>query len=286
MTKPTRAASDKRIKAIACACAAIDRDAGAVNFAALAHDAGMSRFHFHRRFAATTGLTPGAYAKAARAERARAALANGARVTDTIYASGYHASSRFYSDAAAALGMTPTRYRDRGRGAVIRFAIGDCSLGVILVAATAVGVCAILLGDDPDGLARDLQDRFGDAELIGANADFEATVARVVALVDGHAPAHDLPLDIRGTAFQRRVWEALRRIGCGHTASYAEIAAAIGAPRSVRAVAGAIAANPLAVAIPCHRVIRTDGALSGYRWGVERKTALLARERIQSRSTE
>ena len=174
--------------------------------------------------------------------------------------------------------MTPTSFRAGGDGAAIRFAVGECSLGSILVAATDKGVCAILLGDDPETLVRDLQDRFPKARLIGGDAEFEQLVARVVGFVEAPALGLDLPLDVRGTAFQQRVWQALRDIPAGTTASYAEIAARIGAPKAVRAVAQACGANPLAVAIPCHRVVRTDGALSGYRWGVERKRALLERE--------
>jgi AraC family transcriptional regulator of adaptative response/methylated-DNA-[protein]-cysteine methyltransferase len=176
------------------------------------------------------------------------------------------------------LGMTPSDYRAGGANAEIRFAIGECSLGSILVGRSERGVCAILLGDDPDALAREFQDRFPRASLIGGDAEFEDVVARVVGLVEAPSLGLDLPLDVRGTAFQQRVWEALRAIPAGTTATYSEIAARIGAPRSVRAVAGAVAANPLAVAIPCHRVIRNDGGLSGYRWGVERKRALLQRE--------
>jgi AraC family transcriptional regulator of adaptative response/methylated-DNA-[protein]-cysteine methyltransferase len=174
--------------------------------------------------------------------------------------------------------MTPTKFRRGGERTVIRFAIGDCSLGAILVAATDKGVCAILLGDDPDALARQLQDRFPRADQVGADPDFEAVVAKVVALVERPEARLDLPLDIRGTAFQQRVWETLRQLKSGETASYADIARRIGAPKAVRAVAQACAANRLAVAVPCHRVVRTNGDLSGYAWGVERKRALLERE--------
>ena len=177
--------------------------------------------------------------------------------------------------------MTPSRYRAGGDRTPIRFAVGECSLGSILVARSERGVCAILLGDDPDVLARDLQDRFPRAQLIGGELEFETLVARVVGFVESPARGLDLPLDVRGTAFQQRVWQALCAIPSGETASYAEIARRIGAPRSVRAVAQACGANALAVAIPCHRVVRTDGALSGYRWGVERKHALLEREKAR-----
>jgi AraC family transcriptional regulator of adaptative response/methylated-DNA-[protein]-cysteine methyltransferase len=169
-------------------------------------------------------------------------------------------------------------FRAGGDGTTIRFAAGECSLGSLVVAATDAGICAILLGDDADALVRDLQDRFPKAHLIGGDAQFEKLVATVVGFVEAPATGLELPLDVRGTAFQHRVWQALRQIPAGSTASYSEIAQRIGAPRSTRAVAQACASNRIAVAIPCHRVVRTDGALSGYRWGVERKRALLARE--------
>jgi len=174
--------------------------------------------------------------------------------------------------------MTPTNYRAGGANTEIRFAIGECSLGAILVAQSDRGVCAILMGDDPDELARDLQDRFPCAKLIGDNGEFEQLVAKVAGFVEAPGIGLDLPLDVRGTAFQQRVWQALRAIPAGETASYTAIANRIGAPKSVRAVAQACVANPLAVAIPCHRVVRNDGRLSGYRWGVERKRALLEKE--------
>jgi AraC family transcriptional regulator of adaptative response/methylated-DNA-[protein]-cysteine methyltransferase len=176
--------------------------------------------------------------------------------------------------------MTPTSFRSGGDGASIRFAVGECSLGSILVATSDRGVCAILLGDGPEALVRDLQDRFPKARLIGGDAGFEKLVATVIAFVEAPALGLDLPLDVRGTAFQHRVWQALRRIPAGVTATYSEIAGRIGAPKAVRAVAQACASNGLAVAIPCHRVVRSDGALSGYRWGVERKRALLDREAV------
>lgn len=244
----------------------------------LARLAGISRFHLHRLFKASTGLTPARYAAAYRVGRLKAGLDAGASVTEAIYAAGYASSGRFYDDAARTLGMTPRRFRAGGAGMQIRFAIGQCSLGAILVAATERGVCAILLGDDPAALLRDLQDRFPRAELIGGDATFELVVARVVGLVEQPRLGLELPLDIRGTAFQQRVWQALRDIPAGATTTYSALAQRIGAPHSARAVAGAVAANALAVAIPCHRVIRLDGSLSGYRWGVERKRALLERE--------
>ncbi len=218
------------------------------------------------------------YAQAHRARRARRELTRADSVTDAIYEAGYNSSGRFYAEADARLGMTPSAYRAGGVATRIRFAVGECSLGSILVAASERGICAILLGDDPDTLGRRLQDEFPKAELVGGDEDFERLVARVVGFVETPALGLDLPLDVRGTAFQQRVWQALRAVPAGTTASYTEIARRIGAPRAVRAVAQACAANRLAVAIPCHRVVRYDGALSGYRWGVHRKAALLAAE--------
>jgi AraC family transcriptional regulator of adaptative response/methylated-DNA-[protein]-cysteine methyltransferase len=244
----------------------------------LAAHVGMSPFHFHRVFKATTGLTPRAYAAAHRGQRVRKELGRTGTVTAAIYESGYSSNGRFYGESQQVLGMTPTKYRAGGADEDIRFAIGECSLGSILVAASARGVCAILLGDDPDALARDLQDRFPRATLIGGDPEFERLVSQVVGFVEAPRLGLELPLDVRGTAFQQRVWQALREVPAGSTVSYTEIARRIGAPGSVRAVAHACGANALAVAIPCHRVIRTDGGLSGYRWGVERKRALLQRE--------
>jgi AraC family transcriptional regulator of adaptative response/methylated-DNA-[protein]-cysteine methyltransferase len=244
----------------------------------LAAAAGMSRFHFHRVFKAVAGLTPRAYAAACRAKRVRDELDRSVTVTDAIYSAGFNSNGRFYAASSGILGMTPTGFRAGGPGASIRFAVGECSLGSILVAASEKGLCAILLGDDPDALARDLQDRFRNASLIGGDEAFEGWVARVVGFIEEPRRGLDLPLDVRGTAFQQRVWRALCEIPFGSRATYGEIAAAIGEPGAVRAVAQACAASPLAVAIPCHRVVRSDGTLSGYRWGVERKRALLRRE--------
>ena len=270
--------AERHALVVARACRLIDDAAAEPDLDSLAAACGMSRFHFHRIFKAHTGITPKAYAAARRAARVARELGQAPTVTAAIYAAGYNSSARFYAGAEERLGMTPTSWRAGGSGTVIRFAIGACSLGAILVAATAKGICAILMGDDPDVLARDLQDRFPAAELRGADAGFEDTVAKVVGLVEAPALGLDLPLDVRGTVFQQRVWEALRQIPSGQTVSYAELAARIGLPSGARAIAGACAANPVAVAIPCHRVVRNDGALSGYRWGVERKRALLERE--------
>ena len=244
----------------------------------LADSVGMSRFHFHRVFKSLTGVTPKGYAAGQRARRVRKELTRASTVTEAIYGSGFNSSGHFYAEASGVLGMTPTRFRSGGTGATIHFAVGECSLGSVLVAATDRGVCAILLGDDPEALLRNLQDRFSKAQLVGGDRDFERLVAKVVGLVEAPALGLDLPLHVRGTAFQQRVWQALRDIPAGSTASYTEIARRIGAPKAVRGVAQACAANALAVAIPCHRVVRTDGTLAGYRWGVERKRVLLERE--------
>ena len=270
--------AERHAQLAAQACRLIDASEDEPDLDALALACSMSRFHFHRIFKAQTGITPKAYARAQRAARVAGSLGKAGTVTDAIYAAGFGSSGRFYADANERLGMTPTRYRAGGSGMSIRFAIGQCSLGAILVAATPVGICAILMADDAAQLARDLQDRFPAAELVGADADFESTVAKVVGFVEAPRLGWDLPLDVRGTVFQQRVWEALRQIPSGHTVSYAELAERIGLPSGARAVAGACAANPVAVAIPCHRVVRNDGALSGYRWGVERKRTLLDRE--------
>lgn len=264
---------------IAAACRRIEGATEPPSLAELATQAGLSTFHFHRLFKAATGLTPKQYADAHRAGRVRDALSRAdAKVTDAIFDAGFNATGRFYEQAGAVLGMTPRQYRAGGVDARIAFAIAQTSLGALLVARSARGVCAISLGDDPDALLRELQDRFPRAELVGGDPGFERLVAQVVGLIAQPGIGHDLPLDVRGTAFQQRVWQALRRIPPGQTASYADIAARIGSPKAVRAVAQACAANTLAVAIPCHRVVRSDGALSGYRWGVARKRALLERE--------
>jgi AraC family transcriptional regulator of adaptative response/methylated-DNA-[protein]-cysteine methyltransferase len=271
-------APDPQMQAVKRACERIETAEEAPKLAELAASAGLSPYHFHRVFKALTGVTPKAYAAETRARRAADKLRTAETVTEAIYEAGFNSSSRFYENTDARLGMTPGAVRRGGAGAVIRFAVGEASLGAVLVAATDKGVCAIMLGDDPQALVRDLQDRFPRAELKGGDAEFERTIAEVVGLVEAPAQRLDLPLDIRGTAFQQKVWAALQTIPAGKTATYTEIARAIGQPKAVRAVAQACGANPLAVAIPCHRVVRSDGDLSGYRWGVERKRELIARE--------
>ncbi|WP_192561200.1 bifunctional DNA-binding transcriptional regulator/O6-methylguanine-DNA methyltransferase Ada [Pseudomonas gozinkensis] len=263
---------------VAAACRQIEASDSLPALNDLAETAGLSAFHFHRVFKAATGLTPKGYAAAHRSRRVRQRLADGGSVTDALYDAGFNSNSRFYEAADQVLGMKPGDFRAAGQNNDIRFAVGQCSLGAILVAQSERGICAILLGDDPHRLVCDLQDQFRRANLIGADAEFEQLIARVVGFIEAPAIGLELPLDVRGTAFQERVWQALREIPVGSTASYADIALRIGSPKAVRAVAQACGANSLAVAIPCHRVVRSDGNLSGYRWGVERKRELLLRE--------
>lgn len=270
---------DKQRAAVTRACRLIEAAETPPSLADLSAAVGMSPHHFHRVFKAITGVTPKAYADAHRARRVRGGLADGASVTEAVHNAGFNSNGRFYAKSTEQLGMTPSEFRAGGSGVDIRFAVGECSLGSILVAASDKGLCALLLGDDPDALTRDLQHQFREANLIGGDGTFDRWVATVVGFVEDPAVGLDLPLDIRGTAFQTRVWEAIRAIPFGSTASYAEVADRIGRPEAVRAVARACGANPLAVAIPCHRVVRSDESASGYRWGIERKAELLRRER-------
>jgi AraC family transcriptional regulator of adaptative response/methylated-DNA-[protein]-cysteine methyltransferase len=263
---------------VARACRLIEESEEEPSLSDLAAAVDRSPSYFHRVFKATTGLTPKDYAVAHRTRRVRRSLNKGDSVTSAIYDAGFNSSGRFYAKSMDMLGMTPTHYINGGVNEEIRFAVGETSLGSILVASSHKGVAAILLGDDPDELVRDLQDRFRNAKLIGADRSYEELVARIVGFVEMPKLGLNLPLDVRGTAFQQRVWQALRAIPVGSTVSYTEIARRIGAPKAVRAVAGACAANNLAIAIPCHRVVKNDGAISGYAWGVERKRALLERE--------
>jgi AraC family transcriptional regulator, regulatory protein of adaptative response / methylated-DNA-[protein]-cysteine methyltransferase len=244
----------------------------------LAKYAGMRVFHVHRRFKAVTGLTPNGDAATHRSNCMPTSLGKTQSVFDATYDAGFNANNGFYETSNEVLGMTPTNFRDEGANSAIHFAMGECSLGSILVAKSERGVCAVLIADDPLSLIDDLQDQFPKANLVCNESGYEELVEKVVGLIEKPGVGLALPLDIRGTAFQQRVWKALQRIPVGSTASYTDIAKRIGMPKAVRAVAQACGANSLAVAIPCHRVIRNDGALSGYRWGVERKRALLDRE--------
>jgi len=266
--------------AVAQACKRIEEASDPLDLETLAEAVGMSPSHFHRVFKSLTGVTPKGYASGQRSQRLRSQLSESTTVTAAIYGAGFNSNGRFYATSRRILGMTPTTVRTGGAGAVIQFAVGQCSLGSILVAASSMGVCWIALGDDPSALVRDLEGRFSKAELVGDDAEFEALVAQVISFVELPSAGLDLPLDVQGTAFQQRVWQMLREIPCGQTKTYAEIAQRLGEPKAVRAVAQACAANQIAVAIPCHRVVRTDGSLSGYRWGIERKEKLLQLERL------
>lgn len=269
---------DRQARSVADACRFIEQAEVSPSLTQLAGRVRLSPFHFHRLFKRIVGLTPRDYAAACRERRVQEELRRRPTVMEAVMEAGYQSSGRFYARATKVLGMTPTAYRAGGEAETLYFAVGSCSLGGILVAQSRRGICAILLGDDPATLLRELQDRFPRARLIGGNRRFERVVAAVVAFVDAPREKWSLPLDIRGTAFQRRVWHALQEIPVGRRISYTELARRLGIPRAVRAVARACAANPLAVAIPCHRVVRTDGSLAGYRWGLARKRALLEKE--------
>lgn len=279
--RPNEPSLDHRYAAkVAEACRLIEEAEEPLKLDQLASAAGLSSYHFHRIFKKIVGVTPKAYTVAHRQNRLRENLKRSKTVTGAIFDAGFNSSGRFYADSAKMLGMTPRDFRAGGANARMHFAVGRCSLGSILVAASGKGVSAILFGDDPEALIHDLEDRFPNADLIGGDSAFEGVMAKVVGLVEAPEVGLDLPLDVRGTAFQHRVWQALREIPVGTTATYSEIAAKIGMPKAVRAVASACAANKIAVAIPCHRVVRNDGSLSGYRWGVERKRTLLDREAV------
>lgn len=271
--------STKHSSLIAQACRHIQHQDPAPSLAELAAAAGLSPYHFHRIFKAETGLTPKAYASAHRAKRLRSALQDPTTtVTQAIYDAGFNSNSRFYEHAHQLLGMPARDYKTGAAGSAIRFALGQCSLGAIAVAQSQHGVCAILLDDDPQAVLQQLQDLFPHAQLIGDDPNFANLVAHVVAVIEQPSIGLSLPLDIQGTAFQERVWQALRNIPPGTTISYTELAQRIGSPKAVRAVANACGANKLAVAIPCHRVVRQSGELGGYRWGLARKQQLLQRE--------
>jgi AraC family transcriptional regulator of adaptative response/methylated-DNA-[protein]-cysteine methyltransferase len=277
--KPEEATLElRRADLVQQACRSLEQSASGVALAALARSAGLSTHHFHRIFKQATGLTPKAYFQALQARRLQAALPLASSVTEAIYDAGFNSSGRFYEQGAPSLGMAPKAFQSGGLGERIRYAVEPCALGVIIVAATPKGVCGIEFGDSAHALIERLQKRFAHAQFEPGDPTFREWVGRVLAYIEQPQGLLDLPLDIQGTVFQRRVWDALRAIPSGGTASYAEVAAAIGQPKAVRAVAQACAGNELAVAIPCHRVVRSDGSLSGYRWGPERKAELLRRE--------
>ncbi len=260
------------------ACRAIEQSASALTLDQLAQQAGMSAHHFQRRFKAVTGLSPKAFHKAVLARRVVASLQSAHTVTEAIYDAGFNSTGRFYENASALLGMSPDRYRKGGAGEHIRYAVESCTLGWVVIAATRQGICAIEFGDTAQTLASQVQARFPRAQFEPPDAEFTRWVARVIGYIEQPRGVLDLPLDLQGTVFQHRVWQALQAIPAGQTASYTEIAGRLGQPRAVRAVAHACASNPVAVAVPCHRAVRADGKLAGYRWGIARKAELLRRE--------
>ncbi len=277
---PNARPPESRIAAIIeAACRRIDCADEPLSLSELAANAGLSPFHFHRSFRRITGLTPKAYAKARQAQRLRAALPRRTTVTEALYEAGFNSSGRFYSESSGILGMSPSQFQRGAKDEIIRFATGLCSLGSVLAAASARGICAILIGDRPDSLTTELKSLFPHARLMPGDSAFQKTLAKVIRMIEEPEAGRNLPLDIRGTAFQQRVWRALRDIPLGQTATYVEIARKVGAPKASRAVGRACASNILAVAVPCHRVIRGDGNLASYRWGAERKKSLIERER-------
>lgn len=271
-------ANAARTAAITAACRHLETAEDIPDLKTLAAMAGLSPFHFHRLFKATTGVTPKAYAAARRTDRVRQRLGRGESVTTALHRAGFRSHGRFYDGVQRKLGMAPSRFRRGGEGETIRMAVAPSSLGFVLVAATDKGVCAIQLGSDRDVLVRDFRQVFHRAELIGSDRAFETQVAAVVRYIETPVGRLPLPLDLRGTLFQQRVWQELQRIPAGTTITYTELAARVGAPKSVRAVARACATNEISIAIPCHRVVRKSGDLAGYRWGIERKAALIERE--------
>lgn len=280
--KPNEETLEQRNAArIAEACRLIESSLEPLQLSDIAAHIGMSAHHFHRTFKAITGVTPKAFAEAHQNKRVRETLIESDSITDAIFDAGFNSSSRFYTKSKALLGMTPSEFRRGGTNLHICFAVKQSSLGLVLVATTERGICAILIGDTGEELVADLVRRFPNSIIDKASEQFDQTLDQVVNFIDAPKTDFELPLDIRGTVFQQRVWQELKKIPAGTTTSYSELAANIGAPSAVRAVASACAANPLAVAIPCHRAVRTDGNLSGYRWGLERKRALLKLESIQ-----
>lgn len=270
-------AQQHRLEKIAHACQLLQQESP-LTLDELAQQVAMSPYHLHRLFKATTGMTPKAWQQSWRARRLRDALAKGVPVTQAIFNAGFPDSSSYYRKADQTLGMTAKQFRKGGDNVSVRYTLADCSLGRCLVAESERGICAILLGDDDATLVADLHELFPAAQDVPADTDFQQRVREVIAAINARDAPLSLPLDIRGTAFQQQVWQALRAIPCGETMSYQQLASAIGKPKAVRAVASACGANKLAIVIPCHRVIRGDGALSGYRWGIARKALLLQRE--------
>ena len=279
--KPNTAASeDSQLQMAQEVCRIIEENDGeAVTLAELSKRVGVSSFHLQRTFKSIMGITPKDYAAAQRVNKFKREVRSGGGITNAMYDAGFGSSSRLYESAAAQLGMTPATYGKGGRGVVINYAVRKTSLGHLLVAATSKGVCSVMLGDSEAGLKADLLREFPAADIQQDEKALTASVAALVEHLEKKSPRLDLPLDIRATAFQRQVWEQLLAIPYGETYSYSEVAKAIGQDKAVRAVARACATNPVALVIPCHRVIREDKSLGGYRWGIERKKKLLATEK-------
>lgn len=266
------------LKLIIQACRSIEESVTPPPLDKLAKDAGLSPWHFHRLFKEIIGITPKQYGASLQGQRFRHSLKTEKSVTAAIYDAGFSSSSRAYDTARNRLAMPPSTYLNGSKGVMIRYGVARCFLGWIIVAATDHGICAIEFGNDPETLRSQVRACFPKAQFQEADPAFASVVKQVIAFIEVPGAGIDLPLDIQGTAFQARVWHALRQIPPGSTISYADLAERIGAPEAVRAVAQACAANKLAVAVPCHRVVRSDGKLSGYRWGAERKHVLLIRE--------
>jgi len=273
------AASDQKVEVVRRACQLLEQSDETMSLTNLSERLGVSSFHLQRTFKKVTGISPRQYAEARRTSRFKESVRDGQPITSAMYDSGYGSSSRLYERANAELGMTPATYSRNGRGAVISYALAKCDLGCLLVAATEKGVCAVRLGSPETELESALRDEFSAACVRRDDGQLRDWVNEILEHLAGKRPNLDLPLDVRATAFQRLVWEALRAIPYGATRSYSEVAKAIKSPSAVRAVARACATNPVALVIPCHRVIREDEGLGGYRWGLERKKELLERER-------
>ncbi|MBZ7703780.1 bifunctional DNA-binding transcriptional regulator/O6-methylguanine-DNA methyltransferase Ada [Klebsiella oxytoca] len=267
----------QKVDKVAAACRLLEQETP-ITLEALARQLAVSPFHFHRLFKSVTGMTPKAWQQAWRARRLREALGQGAKITDAALSAGFPDNSSYYQQADAALGMTGRQFRRGGENMDITWVCGDGPLGRCLVAESKRGICAVLPGDNDSSLYDQLASLFPNARLHPGDEVFRLRVAQVFSHLNDHRQPFSLPLDLRGTAFQLQVWQALRQIPAGETRSYRQVAQSMGRPRAVRAVASACAANKLALVIPCHRVVREDGALSGYRWGTARKALLLARE--------
>jgi AraC family transcriptional regulator of adaptative response/methylated-DNA-[protein]-cysteine methyltransferase len=271
--------AERQAAAVQAACRSIETAESAPELKALASAAGLSKFHFLRMFRKVTGVTPRQYAERWRAERVQTELRAGSSVTEAIYDAGFQSSSRFYEAAPGMLGMTPSQFRKGGAGVKIRYTVGQSSLGLVMIAATEKGICSVRFGEASDALIAELKENFPAAAIEAAGAELEEWAREVVGFIDRPRERFPLPLDIQGTAFQQRVWAALRDVPPGQTVTYSQLAARTGNGAAVRAVGSACGANPVAVIVPCHRAVRADGSLSGYRWGVERKRQLLEKER-------